>query len=378
MRVCVVYDCLYPYTIGGAERWCRDLAERLAAAGHHVTYVTLRQWPRTERPALAGIEVVAVGPRMELYAGGRRRIAPPVVFGLGVLRFLLRRGRRYDVVHSVSFPFFSLLAAGLARRVHRFRLFVDWFEVWTRAYWREYLGPLGGIGWRVQRRCVRLRQHAFCFSRLHAQRLREEGLRGKAEILGGIFAGAGKAANPAPAEPLVVFAGRQIPEKQVLALPAALARAREDLPELRAQIFGDGPDRPKLLESIRRLGLEEAVEAPGFVGEEIVQGALRHALCLVLPSRREGYGLVVVEAASVGTPSIVAAGADNAATELISEGENGFVAPSAAPDELAAAILRVHEAGPALRESTASWFDRNAERLSVDASLDAVLRAYGR
>ena len=50
---------------------------------------------------------------------------------------------------------------------------------------------------------------------------------------------------------------------------------------------------------------------------------------MLLPSRREGYGMVVVEAAARGTPSIVVAGEDNAATELIEEGVNGFVAPSA-------------------------------------------------
>jgi len=32
MRVCVVYDCLYPYTVGGAERWYRNLADELVAA----------------------------------------------------------------------------------------------------------------------------------------------------------------------------------------------------------------------------------------------------------------------------------------------------------------------------------------------------------
>ena len=80
MRICVVYDCLFPYTVGGAERWYRNLAERLAADGHEVTYLTLRQWPRGERGEAAGVRVVPVGPRMGLYAaGGRRRILPPLV-----------------------------------------------------------------------------------------------------------------------------------------------------------------------------------------------------------------------------------------------------------------------------------------------------------
>ena len=83
-------------------------------------------------------------------------------------------------------------------------------------------------------------------------------------------------------------------------------------------------------------------------------------MCMLLTSRREGYGLVVVEAAARGTPSIVVAGEDNAATELIEEGVNGFVAAGAEPAQIAEAIVRVHAAGGALRESTARWFTENA------------------
>src|SRR5471030_3303694 len=107
VRVCLVYDCLFPYTVGGAERWCRDVAERLGAAGHDVTYLTLRQWQRGEQLDLdPRVRVVSVGPRMELYTGGRRRVVPPIVFGVGVFIHLLRHGRRYDVVHTASFPYF--------------------------------------------------------------------------------------------------------------------------------------------------------------------------------------------------------------------------------------------------------------------------------
>src|SRR4051794_18684989 len=139
MRICLVYDCLYPWTVGGAERWYRNLGERLAADGHEVTYLTLRQWERDEPPRVPGVNVVAVGPRLKLYTeDGRRRTLPPLVFGAGVLWHLLRRGRRYEVVHTASFPYFSLLAAAVVPR--RFRIVVDWHEVWSREYWTEYLG----------------------------------------------------------------------------------------------------------------------------------------------------------------------------------------------------------------------------------------------
>jgi glycosyltransferase involved in cell wall biosynthesis len=377
MRICLVYDCLYPYTVGGAERWYRALAERLAEAGHEVSYLTLRQWPRGTDPDVRGVTVHAVGPRMELYVEGRRRILPPLVFGLGVLAHLLRHGRSYDVVHTSSFPYFSLLAAATARRGGGYRLFVDWLEVWTRDYWREYLGRAGGtVGWAVQRLCIRTRQEAFCLSRLHARRLRKEGLRVDPTVLEGVYAGSLDAEDPVPAELVVVFAGRQIPEKRATAIVPAVARARETLPTLRAEIFGDGPEHAEIVRLASELGLDGAVEAPGFVDAERVEAAMRRALCNVLPSVREGYGLVVIEAAAKGTPSIVVAAPDNAATELLAEGENGTVAPSPRPEDIAAAIVRIADAGQALRVSTVEWFRRNARRLSVTSSLDIVLRAY--
>jgi glycosyltransferase involved in cell wall biosynthesis len=378
VRVCLVYDCLYPYTVGGAERWYRNLGERLASEGHEVTFLTLRQWPRGERAQVEGVRVVAVGPRMELYVAGRRRILPPLVFGAGVLGHLVAHGRRYDVVHTASFPYFSLLAAAIARPLGGYRLVVDWHELWTREYWREYLGRLAGaVGWWVQRRCARVRQRAFAFSRLHARRLREQGLRGPVTVLEGEYRGPLEPRGPEPAQPVVVFAGRHIPEKRVPALVPAVARLRAQWRELRADVYGDGPDRPEVERAVRELGLDGAVRVHGFVSGDEVDAALRRALCMVLPSRREGYGLVVVEAASRGVPSVVVADPDNAAVELVEDGVNGVVASSASPQDLAAAILRVRDGGDQLRASTAAWFAANAPRLSLESSLRTVLdQAY--
>jgi glycosyltransferase involved in cell wall biosynthesis len=385
MRICVVYDCLYPYTIGGGERWYRNLAERLAAEGHDVTYLTLRQWERGEPVDLdERVRVVTAGPRMALYTtGGRRRILPPLVFGLGALWHLLRHGRRYDVVHACAFPYFSLLAAAVARPAGRFALEVDWFEVWSSDYWRDYLGGVGGrIGAFVQRLCARVPQRAYCFSQLHAARLRDEGLRGPVTVLRGLYAESADGAAPAgadavdPTAPLVLFAGRLIAEKQAPLGVAAIALAADRIAGLRGEFLGDGPERAALERAIAENGLQNSVAAPGFGDAATVDGAMRRAMCLLLPSRREGYGMVIVEAAARGTPSVVVAGEDNAATELIEEGVNGTVSASSDPTAIAEAIVRIHAGGAGLRRSTAEWYSRNAQQLSLESSLQTVLAGY--
>ena len=94
------------------------------------------------------------------------------------------------------------------------------------------------------------------------------------------------------------------------------------------------------------------------------------------PSRREGYGLIVVEASAAGTPAIVVREPDNASVELVEDGVNGFVSASAAPGDLADAIVRVHEGGEELRRSTREWFAANARRLSLESSLETMLSVY--
>jgi glycosyltransferase involved in cell wall biosynthesis len=382
VRIAIVYDCLYPNTVGGAERWYRNLAEKLGDV-HSVTYLTRRQWG--EEGPETPFETIAVAPGGGLYtASGRRRIGPPLRFGWGVFWHLLRHAGRYDAVHTASFPYFSVLAAAAALRLRRSRatLVVDWHELWTAAYWRSYLGPLAGrAGMAVQALCLRLPDRSFAFSRLVEERLREHGNRGPVVRLSGEYDGAetSERADPElpPQPPLVVFAGRHIPEKRVAAIPPAIATARRELPDLRCLILGDGPETAALRRAVAAGGLEDAVEVRGRVGTEEVGASLAAATCLLHPSEREGYGLVVVEACVRGTPAIVVAGPENAATELIEPGVNGFVADSREPAELARWIVAAAQAGEPLRRSTLDWYARNRERLSLRGSLAAVTAAYG-
>lgn len=377
LRLCLLYDCLFPFTIGGAERWYRNLAERLAADGHDISFVTLRQWDIGDEPDIPGVRVIAVGPRMPLYKDGKRRIWPPLRYGWGVFWHLLRNRRRYDWLHMASFPYFSLVAAGLVRPFAGYRIAVDWHEVWTRDYWREYLGPLGWAGWSVQRLCAKVPQAAYAFSKLHAARAKAAGVSGPVTLLTGEYAGGEHESLPSARQPsTIVYAGRFIPEKRVMLLVDALALLMREDSGLRATLYGQGPELERVRGRIDELGLADRIELPGFVSADELEAGMCGAAAIVQPSAREGYGMVVVEASARGVPVVVVAGADNAATELVELGRNGFIA-MAEPKALAEAIRACISGGEGLRTATRQWYAQNKIKLSLSQSVERVVASYG-
>ncbi len=235
MRICLVYDCLFPWTVGGAERWMRNLAETLAAAGHEVTYLTRLQWDPEgdDVPDLPGVTRDRGQPLRAALRARRqphdRRAAAVRRRGPQTPDAPRRRLRRRP--HRVVPLLQPARGRRWRRRRHRkrFGIVADWHEVWSDDYWAEYLGgPKGVVAREIQKACARVPQDAFCFSELHAQRLREIGLRGAPTVLRGEYIGALDRPDPVPVDPVrsqVVFAGRLIPEKQAPALVPAIALA---------------------------------------------------------------------------------------------------------------------------------------------------------
>ena len=96
--------------------------------------------------------------------------------------------------------------------------------------------------------------------------------------------------------------------KRVDQLIRAFALVSARRPDLQLDLFGDGPERDRNQALTLELGLGELVTLRGHRSEAEVSSALAHASCMATASEREGYGLVVVEAAAHGTPSVIVGG----------------------------------------------------------------------
>ena len=144
MRVCIVYDCLYPYTIGGAERWYRNLAERLRPAatrsptspGGSGRAARSRSSPASRRGRLP-----AHGALRERRTA---RLSRRSLFGLGVFGHLLRHGGATTSCTPRRFPTSRSWRRAHARRRRRVPALRRLARGLDAGYWREYLGPLGG------------------------------------------------------------------------------------------------------------------------------------------------------------------------------------------------------------------------------------------
>lgn len=104
---------------------------------------------------------------------------------------------------------------------------------------------------------------------------------------------------PKEARPTIVWCARHVPYKRPMDLVRAAARLRATLPDLQVWMIGGGP----LLEEVRAAA-PDGVEVLGRVSEDEKVDRMARAHVHVATSLREGWGLVVSEAAALGTPTV--------------------------------------------------------------------------
>ena len=119
----------------------------------------------------------------------------------------------------------------------------------------------------------------------------------------------------------------------------ALPHVRSVSPDVRYVLVGGGEDRTRVEERVRALGLEDVVTLAGPVPPEELPGYYNLSDLFVMPSKREGFGIVYLEAMGCGKPSI--GGSLDGARDALLEGELGVLVDPDDPVALAETTLRI-------------------------------------
>lgn len=158
---------------------------------------------------------------------------------------------------------------------------------------------------------------------------------------------AAAARTPAPAGQLrALVVSRLIRRKGVDAAIEAVARARREVPGISLDVVGAGTEQPLLRELASRAH-REGIRFHGFIDQPDLPVHYRDADVLLFPSRRDQFGMVVLEAAAAALP-IIASPRAGATTELVENGVTGFVVDPDDIDGMAARLVELAR-DPALR-----------------------------
>lgn len=339
-KVAFISDAVYPFHKGGKEKHLHEVSTRLAKKGRDVHIYTMKWWDGGKELVMDDIHYHAICKLHPMYIGERRSIKQGIFFSLACFKLLFHR---FDVVNVDNIPFFPLFSMRLVCWLKRKKQYATWHEVWGREYWREYLGGVQGyFGYLVEKTAMRLPDTFIAVSGHTADRLKAAGVNGKIQTVPNGIDPEPIYASPRNDESFdIVYAGRLINHKNVDVLIEAIAKVREENPKIKGIIIGEGPERKLLEELVEKRDLGGNVRFQDFLKRNNeLYGFIKASRMLVLPSSREGFGLIVAEANACDVPVITTHHKDNGARDLIIEGENGYLTDVNAND-LAGKITRV-------------------------------------
>ncbi len=282
-------DLTHPQA-GGAEVYTHRLATRFAAAGADVTLFTAHHGDAPLTETRDGLHIVREGGTFDVYARAMRHLNQ-------------RRGRYDGVVDFQNgIPFFAPLAVPsstgvvlVCHHVHQ-QQFRHHFPPAVSAVGRVLEGPVS--------RAVYGDRPVVAVSPSTRTAIRQQ-LR----FTGPIFVVPnGVDAIPRSAlrspTPTIATVTRLVPQKRLERLIDAAEQLRARWPDLRVDIAGEGPARQALRDHAVKRGVDDIVHLHGRVSDEMRATLLSRAWLTVLPSEREGWGLTILEANSVGTPGV--------------------------------------------------------------------------
>lgn len=329
--VAMVTDAIYPYHMGGKETRTRHISAGLAAQGVEVHVYTMKWWTGAPYRVEDGVHYHALCRHYPLYNSERRSTKEAIMFALACLRLI---AYRYDLIDADHMPHLQLFPIRVVAWLRRVPLVSPWHEYWGREYWQSYMGPLGLVAAAIEQVTMRLPDRLVTDSPGTRASLVAQGIPAEriAVVPVGLDLATIEAARPSSDAFDVLYVGRLLEHKHVDWLLESLETLRRSGTTLRCGIVGEGPERARLEQQCSRLGIDDQVRFLGnFEDDAAIFGLMKSAGVFVLPSVREGFGIVVAEAIVCGVPVITIDHPENHSRVLVDVGVTGWLcAPNAA------------------------------------------------
>jgi glycosyltransferase involved in cell wall biosynthesis len=343
---------------GGSEVYVENVARSLAAAGHDVTIFCAMYPGAIHTEIVENVRFVRAGTKLSVYAEAVDRVRRGAFGDLDVI---------IDVQNGI--PFMSRAVAGrtpvvvLVHHVHREQWPVVYDPVRSRIGWwiESALAP------RLYRNCT----YVAVSERTRAE-LGDLGVSSERVhvIHNGIEQAPGHDVGKSE-HPHIAVVGRLVPHKRVEHVLRAAAILRRRHPGLRVSVVGDGWWSQRLERVADALGVADIVDFLGFVDEKTKHRVYASAWVLALPSLKEGWGIVVMEAATHGIPTVAYRDAGGVAESIVDQHtgllvDGDVVQFAQALDVVLSDAVRRDQLGAAARDRTEQFNWASTSELFAD------------
>lgn len=178
-----------------------------------------------------------------------------------------------------------------------------------------------------------------------------------------------------PGRKLVVSIGRLVPYKGYGYLVAA---AKHLGPDYQVLIVGGGPVRENLEEDIRINGVEGNVKLLGYVEDEEMHALLAACDVFVLSSimKTEAFGIVQIEAMSLGKPVIATKVPESGVSWVNADGESGLNVPIKDSEALAEAIRTICTNASLHEKFSKGALERFDRLFTLEGMIDKTIKIY--
>ena len=342
MNIAIVSDAIYPYNKGGKEKRIFEVSTRLAKKGHKVTIYCMKWWKGKENVRREnGVTLHAISSLYPLYSGDKRSIKQAIIFALSCFKLI---NINFDVIDVDHMPHLVLFPLKIVCLLKRKKMIVTWNEVWGRKYWIEYMGLLGNISYVIEKLSVLMPDRIISNSKHTADKLKID-LSSKKEIVTipmGTDYEAIQKIQPSRNKSDIIFAGRLLSHKNVDILIKSVLILKKKFPKITCLIIGEGPEKENLVKQVDKLNLVENIKLLDFLPQhKDLYSLMKSSKVFVLPSTREGFGIVALEANACGIPVVTTNHKNNATKDLINRNNGILVELNEA--ELASAIKKLFE-----------------------------------
>jgi len=341
MKIAILYDVIYPQSIGGGEKMNWEIGRRLAKRGHEVWLVSSKMWEGPAQMEQDGMLYTGICRWLKTTNNlGNRSLLQPLLFAVATFRFL--RKERFDAVLCSAFPYLSCLTARAAGWFQPVPLAIAWYEARGLKAWWKYAGLAGLPAAVLERMAARMTRHHNTISTFTAERMhRKLGIPvEQTEIISaGVDVDRIRPSGAVAKRKEILCVGRVVRHKRVDRLVDAFTQIAADFPEHTLKIIGTGAERPAMEERVRNAGLDGQVKFIDTLPVDALYETFRQAQVFVLPSDQEGFGMVLIEAMAAGTPVLAQRAELSAASSIITHGRDGLLFDSVS--ELAAQLRDV-------------------------------------